>query len=159
MASPQVSPSQADFGQKTLSKISMILIPLLAVCYGINYMDRVNVGFAALQMNKDLHFTAGIYGFGAGVFFLGYAACEVPSNLLLTRFGARKWIARIMVTWGLVAAANGVRKKTMGILLVALSPRHGGGRIRAGSRLLLHSLVPAVGAGANVQPFLRRLSD
>jgi len=105
MASPQVSPSQADFGQKTLSKISMRLIPLLAVCYGINYMDRVNVGFAALQMNKDLHFTAGIYGFGAGVFFLGYAAFEVPSNLLLARFGARKWIARIMVTWGLLAAA------------------------------------------------------
>lgn len=68
-------------------------------------MDRVNVGFAALQMNRDLHFSAAVYGFGAGVFFLSYAACEVPSNLLLTRFGARKWIARIMVTWGLVAMA------------------------------------------------------
>lgn len=107
MATPQVNASlpQADFGQKTLRKISVRLIPLLGICYGINYMDRVNVGFAALQMNKDLHFTAPVYGFGAGVFFLSYAACEVPSNLLLTRFGARKWIARIMVTWGLVAAA------------------------------------------------------
>ena len=107
MASPQVtaSPLQADLGQKTVHKISVRLIPLLAVCYGVYYMDRVNVGFAALQMNKDLHFTAAVYGFGAGVFFLGYAACEVPSNLLLARVGARKWIARIMVTWGLLAAA------------------------------------------------------
>ena len=107
MATPQVNASlpQADFGRKTLRKISVRLIPLLGICYGVNYMDRVNVGFAALQMNKDLHFTASVYGFGAGVFFLSYAACEVPSNLLLTRFGARKWIARIMVTWGLVAAA------------------------------------------------------
>ena len=107
MATPQVNANlpQADLGRKTLRKISVRLIPLLAVCYGVNYMDRVNVGFAALQMNKDLHFTASVYGFGAGVFFLSYAACEVPSNLLLTRFGARKWIARIMVTWGLVAAA------------------------------------------------------
>jgi MFS transporter, ACS family, tartrate transporter len=107
MATPKVNASllEADFGQQTLRKISFRLIPLLAVCYGINYVDRVNVGFAALQMNKDLHFTGAVYGFGAGVFFLGYAACEVPSNLLLTRFGARKWIARIMVTWGLIAAA------------------------------------------------------
>jgi MFS transporter, ACS family, tartrate transporter len=113
MAPPQVNagPLQADLGQKTVRKISIRLIPLLAVCYGVNYMDRVNVGFAALQMNKDLHFTAAVYGFGAGVFFLSYAACEVPSNLLLTRFGARKWIARIMVTWGLVAAAMAFVKK------------------------------------------------
>lgn len=99
------SPLQTDFGPKTLHKISVRLLPLLGVCYGVNYMDRVNVGFAALQMNRDLHFSAAVYGFGAGVFFLSYAACEVPSNLLLTRFGARKWIARIMVTWGLVAMA------------------------------------------------------
>lgn len=113
MAPPQVntSPPQAALGQKTVRKISVRLIPLLAVCYGVNYVDRVNVGFAALQMNKDLHFTAAMYGFGAGVFFLSYAACEVPSNLLLARFGARKWIARIMVTWGLVAAAMAFVKK------------------------------------------------
>lgn len=113
MATPQVNARlpQADFGQKTLRKVSVRIIPLLAVCYGINYMDRVNVGFAALQMNKDLHFTASVYGFGAGVFFLSYAACEVPSNLMLARIGARKWIARIMVTWGLVAAAMVFVKK------------------------------------------------
>jgi ACS family tartrate transporter-like MFS transporter len=66
-------------------------------------MDRVNVSFAALQMNRDLHFSASVYGFGAGLFFLSYAACEVPSNLLLVRFGARRWLARIMFTWGLLS--------------------------------------------------------
>jgi MFS transporter, ACS family, tartrate transporter len=79
------------------------LLPLLALGYGIAYMDRVNVSFAALQMNHDLHFSASVYGFGAGLFFLSYAACEVPSNLLLVRFGARRWLARVMVTWGLLS--------------------------------------------------------
>src|SRR3984957_18046700 len=66
-------------------------------------MDRVNISFASLQMNRDLHFSASIYGFGAGLFFVSYAACEVPSNLLLYRVGARRWFARIMFTWGLLA--------------------------------------------------------
>jgi ACS family tartrate transporter-like MFS transporter len=69
-------------------------------------MDRINISFASLQMNRDLHFSASVYGFGAGLFFIGYALCEVPSNLLLLRFGARRWLARIMFTWGLLAAAT-----------------------------------------------------
>jgi ACS family tartrate transporter-like MFS transporter len=68
-------------------------------------MDRVNISFASLQMNRDLHFSATVYGFGAGLFFLSYAACEIPSNLLLYRFGARRWLSRIMVTWGIIAIA------------------------------------------------------
>jgi ACS family tartrate transporter-like MFS transporter len=68
-------------------------------------MDRINISFASLQMNRELHFSASVYGFGAGLFFIGYALCEVPSNLLLMRFGARRWLARIMFTWGLLAAA------------------------------------------------------
>ena len=104
-AQPDSGFSASEFERQTLRKISVRLLPLLAVCYGIAYIDRVNVSFAALQMNKDLHFSASVYGFGAGVFFLGYAFCEVPANLLLVRFGARRWIARIMVTWGLVAAS------------------------------------------------------
>jgi ACS family tartrate transporter-like MFS transporter len=68
-------------------------------------MDRVNISFAAESMNRDLHFSAQVYGLGAGLFFLSYAACEVPSNRLLVRFGARRWMARIMLTWGLIAAA------------------------------------------------------
>ena len=81
------------------------LIPFLLLLYIVAWLDRVNVGFAALQMNEDLGFSAAVYGFGAGVFFIGYALCEVPSNLILARVGARRWIARIMVTWGMLAVA------------------------------------------------------
>ena len=94
-----------EFGRKVFRKISVRLIPLLVVCYVINYIDRINVSFAALQMNRDLHFSASVYGFGAGIFFPSYAACEVPANLLLVRFGARRWIARIMISWGVLAGA------------------------------------------------------
>jgi ACS family tartrate transporter-like MFS transporter len=90
-------------GKRALRKACWRLIPLLGVGYGIAYMDRINISFASLQMNRDLHFSAAVYGFGAGLFFLSYAACEVPSNLLLCRFGARRWLARIMLTWGLLA--------------------------------------------------------
>ncbi len=92
-------------GRRVLRKATWRLIPLLSVCYMVAYMDRANISFAALEMNRDLGFNAGIYGFGAGVFFVSYAICELPSNLLLLRFGARRWIARIMLTWGLLAAA------------------------------------------------------
>jgi ACS family tartrate transporter-like MFS transporter len=84
-------------------KVVRRLIPFLMLCYFVAYLDRVNVGFAALTMNADLGLTAEMYGFGAGIFFAGYFLFEVPSNLLLERFGARVWIARIMVTWGLLA--------------------------------------------------------
>jgi ACS family tartrate transporter-like MFS transporter len=86
-------------------KASLRLLPMIALGYGAAYIDRVNISFASLQMNRDLHFTATIYGFGAGLFFVSYAACEIPSNLLLYRFGARRWLARIMVSWGLLAMA------------------------------------------------------
>ena len=88
-----------------MRKVAWRLLPLIALGYGIAFIDRVNISFASLQMNRDLHFSATIYGFGAGLFFISYAALEVPSNLLLVRFGARRWIARIMLTWGLLAAS------------------------------------------------------
>ena len=88
----------------TVAKISWRILPLLGVGYLIALMDRVNVSFAALQMNADLGFSATVYGFGAGLLFLSYAAFEVPSNILLVRFGARRWLARIMITWGVIAA-------------------------------------------------------
>jgi MFS transporter, ACS family, tartrate transporter len=78
---------------------------LLALGYGIAIMDRVNISFAEATMSRDLHFSHTIYGFGAGLFFISYAACEIPSNLLLYRFGARRWLARIMISWGLIAMA------------------------------------------------------
>ncbi len=86
-------------------KIRWRLLPYLLLLYVIAWFDRVNVGFAALQMNADLNFTPEIFGFGAGIFFLGYALCEVPSNLILVRVGARRWIGRIMITWGIVSVA------------------------------------------------------
>jgi ACS family tartrate transporter-like MFS transporter len=88
---------------RTIRKVSARLIPFLIVCYFIAYLDRVNVGFAALTMNKSLGLTATMFGFGAGIFFITYFIFEVPSNLFLDRFGARKWIARIMVSWGILS--------------------------------------------------------
>ncbi|CAO4192392.1 MFS transporter [Methylorubrum extorquens] len=88
------------------SKVARRLLPFLMLCYFFAYLDRVNVGFAALTMNRDLGLSATAYGFGAGLFFLGYVAFEVPSNLILERVGARLWIARIMVTWSLVSAST-----------------------------------------------------
>jgi len=101
---PASDPAQA-IGRVAMRKATWRLIPLIALGYGTAYMDRVNISFASLQMNRDLHFSASIYGLGAGLFFLSYAACEVPSNLLLCRFGARRWLSRIMITWGVLAIA------------------------------------------------------
>jgi len=88
-----------------LRKARWRILPLLSICYLVAYMDRANISFAAETMNRDLHFTSKIYGLGAGLFFLTYALCEVPSNRLMLRFGARRWLARIMLTWGLLAGA------------------------------------------------------
>lgn len=86
-------------------KVFWRLIPLLFACYIVAYLDRVNVGFAKLQMLADLQFSEAVYGAGAGIFFLGYFLFEVPSNLILNKVGARRWIARIMISWGIVSAA------------------------------------------------------
>jgi MFS transporter, ACS family, tartrate transporter len=94
-----------DLEARTMKRVMARLVPFLIVCYFIAYLDRVNVGFAALQMNQALGFSASQFGFGAGVFFIAYFFFEVPSNLLLERFGARRWIARIMFTWGILAGA------------------------------------------------------
>ena len=88
---------------RTIAKVSKRLVPFLIICYFVAYLDRVNVGFAALTMNQDLGLSQTAFGFGAGVFFLAYFIFEVPSNLLLERFGARKWIARIMLSWGILS--------------------------------------------------------
>src|SRR3954451_5603697 len=88
-----------------MRRVSWRLMPFLLAAYVICYIDRVNVGFAALQMNKAVGIDPKTYGLGAGIFFIGYFILEVPSNLALERFGARKWIARIMITWGMVSAA------------------------------------------------------
>lgn len=86
------------------ARVRRRLIPFLFVLYIVSYLDRINVGFAALQMNRDLGFSPRTYGFGVGIFFLSYVLLEIPSNLMLERFGVRRWIARIVITWGLVSS-------------------------------------------------------
>jgi len=97
---------QAEEARRSaIAKASRRIIPFLVLCYAVAFLDRVNVGYAALEMNADLGFSPAIYGAGAGIFFVGYILFEVPSNLALQRFGARIWIARIMISWGLIAIA------------------------------------------------------
>ena len=86
-------------------KITWRLLPFLLLCYVFAYLDRINIGFAKLQMQQDIGISDAVYGLGAGIFFLGYVMFEVPSNLLLTRIGARRTISRIMVLWGLTSAS------------------------------------------------------
>ncbi|MEU6575212.1 MFS transporter [Streptomyces sp. NPDC046805] len=87
-------------------KVVRHIVPFLILCYVVSYLDRVNVGFAKLQMSSDLGFSEAAFGLGAGLFFIGYFIFEVPSNLILQRVGARTWIARIMISWGVVSAAS-----------------------------------------------------
>jgi MFS family permease len=102
-AAPILDSTESD---SIYTRVTWRFMPLLFVCYVIAYLDRVNIGFAKLQMLNDLHFSEAMYGFGAGIFFIGYFFFEVPSNLLLHRVGARRWIARIMVTWAILSAAT-----------------------------------------------------
>jgi len=95
-----------EFEHDVLRRVTRRLVPFLCLIYFANFLDRVNVGFAALAMNQQLGLTATMFGFGTGVFFFGYVLFEIPSNLALRRFGARRWLARIMITWGLISGAT-----------------------------------------------------
>ena len=107
---------------RTIAKVTTRLVPFLIVCFFVAYLDRVNVSFAALTMNKDLGLSASAFGFGAGIFFLAYFLFEVPSNLFLERVGARRWIARIMFTWGVLSGGMAfiVGEKSFYVLRVLL---------------------------------------
>ena len=98
------APAPSTFEEATYRKVAWRLIPFLLLCYVVAYLDRVNVGFAKLQMLTDLKFSETVYGFGSGIFFIGYFLFEVPSNVILHRVGARVWIARIMISWGILSA-------------------------------------------------------
>jgi len=95
----------AELEKRVLRKITLRIVPFVMLLYFIAFIDRVNIGFAALTMNKELGFSPTVFGFGAGIFFLGYFLFEVPSNLVLDKVGARIWIARVMITWGLISGA------------------------------------------------------
>jgi MFS family permease len=103
----EVSEQQANvfIGRIAIRRVTRRIIPFVFLMYITAWLDRVNVGFAGLHMNADLGFSASIFGFGSGIFFLGYCLLEVPSNLILHRVGARLWLARIMVTWGVLSSA------------------------------------------------------
>ena len=103
---------------RTVGIAFMRLMPLLMACYLLAYLDRINIGFAAVAMNRDLHLDAYHYGLGAGLFFWGYFFFEIPSNLALQRYGARLWIARIMVTWGLLSMGTAFVKGWVGFLVL-----------------------------------------
>jgi MFS transporter, ACS family, tartrate transporter len=94
----------SELERRTVRKISWRIVPFIMLLYFIAFIDRVNIGFAALTMNKDLGFSSSVFGLGAGIFFLGYFLFEVPSNLILNKVGARLWIARVMITWGIISA-------------------------------------------------------
>lgn len=94
-----------SIGRSAMRKALWHILPLILLAYLCAYTDRVNVGFAAVRMNVDLKFSATIYGLGGGLFYLGYALFEIPSNMMAVRHGSRPWLARIMISWGLLSAA------------------------------------------------------
>lgn len=104
MSAIAASPHSVDpIEQKTIKRVFWRLMPLIMIGYLCAYLDRSNVGMAATTMSSDLHFSNTVFGFGAGLFFLGYFIAEIPSNLILNKVGARRWLARILITWGIVA--------------------------------------------------------
>lgn len=101
------SPTATPIAQRTRRRITRRLIPFLFVLYVIAYLDRVNISYAGLEMTRELHFSNAVFGFGAGIFFVGYFLLEIPGTMLVELWSARKWIARIMISWGLLASLTG----------------------------------------------------
>ena len=97
--------SEAALEARTLRRVTVRLVPLLMALYFVNYLDRTNLGIAKAELSTDLQLSATMFGLASGIFFIGYVLVEVPSNLALVRFGARRWLARIAVSWGIVAVA------------------------------------------------------
>lgn len=117
----QTGPIAVDaLDRRIVRRIAFRFIPFLMLCYVVSWLNRVNLSFAALQMNKDLGLTQTAYGFGAGIFFLTYCLCEIPSNLLLHRLGASRWIARIMLSWGVIAVATAFIRGPTGFYVMRL---------------------------------------
>src|SRR4051795_8702942 len=116
---PVTAPAvDSDVQPRTMRKVAARLIPVLLLLYVIAYLDRVNVTFAQDKLESDLGFSGAVYGFGAGVFFLGYFLLEVPSNLALHKVGARRWMARIMITWGIISACTALVQGALSFYVV-----------------------------------------
>jgi len=123
---------EGDALASAVAKVKRHVLPLFVIMFIVNYLDRVNIGFVRPHLESDLGISAAAFGFGAGLFFIGYALFEVPSNMLLQKVGARLWLTRIMFTWGLVATA---------MAFVAVSARGGRSRLLSWRDLLLHPLA------------------
>jgi MFS transporter, ACS family, tartrate transporter len=137
-----------------MKKVSAHLIPFMIAMFCANFLDRVNISFAALQMNHDLHLTPRTYGFAAGILFVAYTGLEIPSNLILQRVGARVWLSRIMITWGIVAAANALiyDKNSLYVLRLLLGAAEAG--FFPGIMLYLVRWFPAKERAAAITTFM-----
>ena len=140
-SSPQSSLFENGALKALFSKIDRRLIPILLISYMIAYLDRINIGYAQLQMKQTLPFDDAVYGLGAGMFFIGYFLFEVPSNLLLERIGARKTLLRIMVLWGLCCVSHDVRIDASPVLCGAIPARRLRGRLLPWCHSVFHLLV------------------
>ena len=133
-----------DLERQTMARVARRLLPLLIACYFVAYLDRVNVGFASLTMNKALGFSSAVYGFGGGIFFLGYFIFEVPSNILLAKVGARVWIARILITWGIISGCTALVVRPALLLFRPLPARPRRGRLLPRHHPLSDLVVPVL---------------
>src|SRR3954447_6414343 len=154
--------SETDL-ESAMRKNTWRLLPVLVIAYFFNYIDRTSVGFAAMQMNKDIRLTATQFGWGAGIMFFSYCLLEVPSNLAMYRLGARKWIARIMITWGLAAAATALLlapSASMSFVFFLECSRLGFSRASSGTCPfgILRTIAPRHSPGSWLQPLSRRWS-
>ncbi len=132
----------------TLKKLNSKIIPFIIICYFVANLDKTNISIAALQMNADLGLTASMYGLGVGMFYISYIIFEIPSNLIATRVGARIWIARIMITWGMVSAGMAFVQTPTQLYIMRFLLRHGGGGIHPRDYLLYLLLVSEAQPGA-----------
>ena len=128
--------------ERATRRISRRLLPFLFVLYVIAFLDRVNVGYAGLEMSRDLHFSDRVFGLGAGIFSIGYFLFEIPGALIVERWSARKWMARILVTWGLVTVLTGGGAYAAPILSGSIPAGRRGSWILPRNRRLSHPLVP-----------------
>ena len=142
------SPAAVEAGAVTengiVRKVAWRLMPLIMVCYLFAFFDRINISFAKFQLQGELGFSNTAYGLGASLFVIGYVIFEVPSNLLLYRVGARRWIARIMISWGIATALMVFVHTRVAVLRAALHHRRDGGGLRAGHAVLPDAVVPGL---------------
>jgi MFS family permease len=143
-----------ELESSTLKKVGWRLIPFLGLLYFAAFIDRVNVGFAAAQMNRDLGLSAYVYGLGAGIFFIGYSLFEVPSNLILHKVGGRRWLARIMLTWAVVAGAMALVKGATGFYILRFLLGVAEAGFFPGVVYYLTDWVPAAGRARLVGAFM-----